>query len=191
MSSETIRIAPGFVDCMSMSAPINFAGYGVAGDQFRSLAASLPTGVCVITTTNSNGTPIGMTSGAVCSLSCEPPLLLTCISRGSRTLQAIRSRGSFVVNVLGADSAAISNRFAGPEAERFAGVAWTPDRSGLPVLSDGTIAHAVCELYRAIDAGDHIIVIGLIVDGQHRMDVSPLMYFRREYSGFPIAAPAE
>ena len=39
-----------FVDCMSMSAPVNLAGYGVAPDHFRSLAASLPTGVAVITT---------------------------------------------------------------------------------------------------------------------------------------------
>ena len=33
-----------FVDCMSMSAPVNLAGYGVAPDHFRSLAASLPPG---------------------------------------------------------------------------------------------------------------------------------------------------
>jgi flavin reductase (DIM6/NTAB) family NADH-FMN oxidoreductase RutF len=186
MSSGPISIAPAFVDCMSMSAAINFAGYGVAAEHFRSLAASLPTGVCVITTTGPDGTPAGMTSGAVCSLSCEPPLLLTCISRGSRTLQAIRARGSFVVNVLGADSSALSDRFARSESERFAGVAWNPDRSGLPVLAEGTIAHAACEVFRTVDAGDHTIVIGLIVDGQHRLDVSPLMYFRRNYSGFPI-----
>ena len=37
-----------FVDCMSMSAPVNLAGYGVGPDHFRSLAASLPTGSSVI-----------------------------------------------------------------------------------------------------------------------------------------------
>src|SRR5215469_2946234 len=67
-----------FVDCMSMSAPVNLAGYGVGADEFRSLAASLPTGVTVVTTTGPGGEPVGMTCGAVCSLSCEPPLLLTC-----------------------------------------------------------------------------------------------------------------
>jgi flavin reductase (DIM6/NTAB) family NADH-FMN oxidoreductase RutF len=37
-----------------------------------------------------------------------------------------------------------------------------------------------------VGAGDHAIVMGLILDGAHRLDVSPLMYFRRSYSGFPV-----
>jgi flavin reductase (DIM6/NTAB) family NADH-FMN oxidoreductase RutF len=179
-----------FVDCMSMSAAVNFAGYGVAADHFRSLAGSLPTGVCVITSRNAQGDPVGMTSGAVCSLSCEPPLLLTCISRGSKTLTAIRESGAFVVNMLAADSAALSDRFASPVSDRFADVAWTRERSGLPVLTDGTIAHAICHVYQLVSAGDHVIVIGLIVGGEHRADIEPLMYFRRSYSGFPIRGVA-
>ncbi len=189
--SASMDAKNAFVDCMSMSAAVNFAGYGVAADHFRSLAGSLPSGVCVITTCDAHGEPAGMTSGAVCSVSCEPPLLLTCLSRASRTLAAIRERGAFVVNVLGADSAQLSNRFAGAAADRFVGVGWTPESTcGLPVLTDGAVAHAVCQVYQVVSAGDHLIVMGLIVAGEHRLDVEPLMYFRRSYSGFPIPGVA-
>jgi flavin reductase (DIM6/NTAB) family NADH-FMN oxidoreductase RutF len=177
-----------FVDCMSMSAPVNLAGYGVGADHFRSLAASLPTGVSVITTLDADGDPTGMTCGTVCSLSCEPPLLLTCMSLGSRTLAAVERRGSFVVNVLAADGAGLASRFAGSVRDKFVGVSWSPGKSRLPVLTEATIAHAFCELYQVVKAGDHAIVIGLILDGEHRAGISPLMYFRRAFSGFPAGA---
>lgn len=175
-----------FVDCMSMSAPVNLAGYGVAPDHFRSLAASLPTGVAVITTAGADAGPLGMTCGTLCSLSCEPPLLLACVGLGSRTLTALRARKSFVVNVLAADAERLASRFAGQVRDKFAGVEWATGKHGLPVLLEGTVAHAECELYQVVDAGDHAIVMGLILDGAHRLDVSPLMYFRRAYSGFPV-----
>ena len=175
-----------FIDCMSMSAPVNLAGYGVAPDHFRSLAASLPTGVSVITTDGAEGEPLGMTCGTVCSLSCAPPLLLACVSLSSRTLTALRSRGSFVVNVLSADGSGLASRFAGSAGDKFAGVQWGRGKHGLPVLREGTVAHAECELYQVVSAGDHAIVIGLILDGEHKPAISPLMYFRRAYSGFPV-----
>jgi flavin reductase (DIM6/NTAB) family NADH-FMN oxidoreductase RutF len=175
-----------FVDCMSMSAPVNLAGYGVGADHFRSLAASLPTGVSVLTTLDAEGSPTGLTCGTVCSLSCAPPLLLTCMSLGSRTLAALVRRKSFVVNVLAADGAGLAARFASAVPDKFVGVSWSRGKTGLPVLAEATVAHAVCELYQVIDAGDHAIVIGLILDGEHRLGVSPLMYFRRAFSGFPI-----
>jgi flavin reductase (DIM6/NTAB) family NADH-FMN oxidoreductase RutF len=175
-----------FVDCMSMSAPVNLAGYGVAPDHFRSLAASLPTGVSVITTAGPDGEPLGMTCGTVCSLSCAPPLLLACVSLGSKTLTALHDRKAFVVNVLSADGSGLASRFAGSVGDKFAGVEWAGGKHGLPVLGEGTVAHAECELYQVVNAGDHAIVIGLILDGEHKVGISPLMYFRRAYSGFPV-----
>ena len=175
-----------FVDCMSMSAQVNLAGYGVAPDHFRSLAASLPTGVSVITTAGPDGEPLGMTCGTVCSLSCAPPLLLACVSLGSKTLTALHDRKAFVVNVLSADGSGLASRFASSVGDKFVGVEWARGKHGLPVLGEGTVAHAECELYQVVNAGDHAIVIGLILDGEHKLDISPLMYFRRAYSGFPV-----
>ena len=38
---------------------------------------------------------------------------------------------------------------------------------------------------QVVNAGDHAIVIGLILDGEHELGISPLMYFRRAYWDFP------
>lgn len=177
-----------FVDCMSMSAPVNLAGYGVAPDHFRSLAASLPTGVSVLTTTGADATPTGMTCGTVASLSCAPPLILACLSLGSSTLTAIAERGAFVVNVLSADAAPIATRFASSIPDKFIGVAWRPGKNNLPVLAEGAVAHAECELYQVVNVGDHAIIIGLILNGEHTQGISPLMYFRRAFSAFQADA---
>ncbi|MFI6577920.1 flavin reductase family protein [Nocardiopsis sp. NPDC050513] len=174
-----------FVDCMSMAPAVNLAGYGVGEALFKSVVGSLPTGVTVVTSLDGEGRPVGMTSGAVCGLSCSPPLLLTCIGRRSQTLRHLLGHGTFCVNVLGAGADRLSDRFAGRGPDRFAGVAWRPGPRGVPVLTEGVVAHAVCEVYEELGGGDHTIVVGLIVGGEHRPDAAPLLYHRRRYAGFP------
>lgn len=163
--------------------PVTFGG--VSEDRFRALAGSLPTGVCVVTTREPGGHPIGATAGAVCGLSRVPPLLLLCLDTGSRTLQALLRRGCFGVNILAADAAELSRRFAGPPAHRFDAVAWTTGAHDVPILTEGVVAHAICTVFRTVRAGDHLIVMGLIVAGDHRADTEPLLYHRRRYAGFP------
>ncbi|QCX82757.1 Flavin-dependent monooxygenase, reductase subunit HsaB (plasmid) [Streptomyces sp. YIM 121038] len=158
---------------------------GLPADQFLPLAAALPTGVSVVTSLNVLGAPMGMTSGAVCSLSCEPPLMLVCMGERSRTLTAVLGHGAFCVNVLAADATTLAERFAGRGADKFAGVSWRPGRAGAPVLTEHTVAHLACEVLRTVDGGDHTMVIGLVVEGDGRPDVLPLLYHRRRYAGFP------
>lgn len=174
------------VDRTSGSPTVMLAGYGVGPETFRHIAGALPTGVTVVTTMDANGRPIGMTSGAVCGLSCEPPLLLTCIAKSSRTLGAIIRRQAFCVNVLAAHATAVSERFAGSAPDKFDGIAWRRSARGLPRLDDDSVAVAECELYETVSAGDHVIVMGLIVAGERCEDLArPLMYFRRAYAGWP------
>jgi 3-hydroxy-9,10-secoandrosta-1,3,5(10)-triene-9,17-dione monooxygenase reductase component len=108
--------------------------------------------------------PAGATANAVASLSLEPPLMLVCLDRGSRTLQAVRESGLFAVNVLGASSEDHARRFASkaPHAEKWEGVAWS-ERAGAPVL-DEAIVWIVCELRDLLDGGDHVIVTGHVRD---------------------------
>ncbi|MBB5078951.1 flavin reductase family protein [Nonomuraea endophytica] len=157
----------------------------VPAQLFKTLAGSLPTGVTVVTSLAGTGRPAGLTSGAVCALSADPPLMLVCIGRGSRTLTAIESSGAFCVNVLDAGSASLSERFAGGGDGKFDGIAWRPGRHGVPVLTQGTVAHAICEVLETVSGGDHLIVIGLVVEGAREREAAPLLYHRRRYAGFP------
>lgn len=165
---------------------IALAGYGVSAELLKQIAGALPTGVTVVATTGADGEPLGMTSGAVCSVSAEPPLLLSCIKRESSTLSALQERGAFTVNILRAESAGVSDLFARPGADRFNGLEWTTTSRGLPVLHRDSVAHAECALYDLMEAGDHMIVVGLVLDGGVSAEASrPLLYFRRSYAGWP------
>lgn len=155
----------------------------VDGDMFRETMSSLPTAVSVVTALDSGGQPRGLTCSAVCSVSVDPPQVLVCVNQRNGSLSAIRHSGGFVVNVLGASSAGLSNRFASPVAEKFADVSWRPaPNSGLPMLEGVAHAFIDCELTADIAAGTHSILVGAVhACGTDFDAIHPLLYWRRAY----------
>lgn len=141
--------------------------------------ALVPTPVTVVSAPG-NAAPAGATANAVASLSLEPPLMLVCLDRGSRTLAAVRASGRFAVNVLGADSEHHARRFAStaPHAEKWEGVGWA-ERSGVPVL-DEALVWVVCELRDLLDGGDHVIVTGAVLELGER-EGAPLVFHSGAY----------
>ncbi|MGK5550300.1 flavin reductase family protein [Actinomadura kijaniata] len=154
---------------------------------FLSIMGALPTGVTVVTTLDGRGDPTGLTCSAMCSLSKEPPLLLVCIHRRSRVLGAILERDRFLVNVLRDERESTSSLFASTVADRFSSVVWRPSPSGgLPWMPEDTIAYVECQVAAAIEAGDHTLLIGAMIDGAASRDAcGPLMYWRRRYGRWP------
>jgi flavin reductase (DIM6/NTAB) family NADH-FMN oxidoreductase RutF len=153
---------------------------------FRRLMGSLISGVSILTARDPDGTPLGMTCSAVCSVSANPPLLLTCVGTPSSTLNAIRASGCFAVNFLDADSHDISGLFASRTPDRFSRVSWQPGAvTGMPVLA-GTVARIECAVHQDVSAGDHEIVIGRIVGGEIEADRAALGYWR---GGYLTSAP--
>ena len=63
-------------------------------DAFREAFGRFATGVCVVTSSGRDG-PSGLTANAVTSLSLEPPLMIVCFDRESRTLPAVEHSGRF------------------------------------------------------------------------------------------------
>jgi flavin reductase (NADH) len=164
---------------------------GVDEATFRSIMSAFPSGVTVVTTVDADGAPAGLTCSAVCSVSQAPPLLLVCVNGRSAVLRTIRHNGVFAVNFLRDNRERVSALFASP-GTRFSSVTWQPTRRlGLPWLPLDTIAYADCRVWRAVEAGDHTVLIGSIVDGQAREEVSgPLMYWRRKYGRWPTKEEA-
>jgi len=137
----------------------------VAPDEaaFRALMARFATGVAVITSCGDNG-PAGMTANAFASLSLNPLLVMIGFELQSRTLVAVRQSSTFAVNVLASDQEPISRIFAGkqPEPEKFADCAYA-ERAGVPVI-DGALAWLRCDLEAIHPGGDHVIVVGNVVE---------------------------
>ncbi|MFL5870818.1 MAG: flavin reductase family protein [Solirubrobacterales bacterium] len=147
--------------------------------QLREAMALVPTGVTVVSAVGAQG-PAGATANAVTSLSLEPPLMLACFDRGSRTLGFARDAGRFGISVLRADHAEQARMFASksPHTEKWRDVPWT-ERAGVPIL-DEALVWTACDLAEIHDGGDHVIAIGRVLDlGIDGGD--PLVFHRGEY----------
>jgi flavin reductase (DIM6/NTAB) family NADH-FMN oxidoreductase RutF len=150
---------------------------------FLTIMSAFPSGVAVVTTLDEQGAPKGLTTTAVSSVSAEPPMLLVCVGRESRTLPALLHTRRFVVNLMAHGREEVCSIFASRELDKFTRVQWEPSASGLPHLHADTVAWAECTLYQSVEAGDHVILIGVVEDGSASDHASvPAVYFRRAYS---------
>jgi flavin reductase (DIM6/NTAB) family NADH-FMN oxidoreductase RutF len=154
-------------------------GAGASPEEFRAALGAYPTGVTVVTAIGSNG-PSGATANAVSSLSLDPPMMLACLDRGSRTLTSVRAQGRFGVNALAAGQEELARRFSGkaPEPDKWDGVDWT-EQQGLPRLA-GTLMWVACELRDLIDGGDHLILTGNVIEASSQ-EGRPLIFHHGAY----------
>jgi flavin reductase (DIM6/NTAB) family NADH-FMN oxidoreductase RutF len=155
------------------------AAAAISPETFRSALGAYATGVTVVTAIGENG-PSGATANAVTSLSLDPPMMLACLDRGSRTLTSVRAQGRFGVNALAAGQGVLAERFSGkePEAAKWEGVPWT-ESEGLPRL-EGALMWVACELRDLIDGGDHLILTGNVLEADSR-EGQPLLFHRGGY----------
>jgi flavin reductase (DIM6/NTAB) family NADH-FMN oxidoreductase RutF len=158
---------------------------------FLEIMSSFPTGVTVVTTIDGSGTPKGLTVSAFCPVSLHPQLILVCLDNQSSTLVAIKDNATFTVNFLAAGREALARRFASKIDDKFEGVPWDmPLAEGGPVLKEDSGAYVACRVLRAIEAGDHWVVVGEVIGGSLREDHLPLLYGRRTFSTWAIPGDA-
>ena len=149
---------------------------------FRTTLGHFPTGVTVVTAAGAAG-PVGMAIGSFTSVSLDPPLVMFCPGKESGTWLSIKDSGSFCANILGEDQKDTCGVFAMPSDDRFAGIEWTTDATGAPVLP-GCVGHIDCDIHAILDGGDHDIVIGLVKSLAITGDQGPLLFFQGGYGRF-------
>lgn len=156
-------------------------------EAFRTVMSRFATGVTVVTTLI-DGEPHGMTASAVSSLSLDPLLVLVCIERDTSMCQLTVAAGFFALSILASDQQELSDRFADPDRppgeEQFAGVPFTPATTGAPIL-DATLAWVDCRVWRTYEGGDHLIVVGEVVDQGLGQPDDALVYYRSAYTTAP------
>lgn len=161
-------------------------GVAVSTSEFFQIMSAFPTGVAIVTTLEQDGTPRGLTTNAVTSVSADPPILLVCVDRSSRTLPALQHSRRFVVNFMRDDCAEICNLFASKADDKFSHVSWKPGLGGVPVLHEGAVAHAECTTLAEIEVGDHVVVTGLVEAGAPPApDQVPIVWFRKSFASAP------
>lgn len=147
---------------------------------YRRAIGHFASGVTVVTSRGDGGRPSGLTASAVCSLSLDPLLMVVCIDRGSRTLEAIRQSRRLAVNVLASGQEGLAAIFASkaPEAEKFGDVAHA-SVDGIPVL-DGVVAWLTGRVRELAAGGDHVIGVA-DVERVGAPGGEPLVYYRGAY----------
>lgn len=152
----------------------------------RNAFGTFATGVTVMTTRQADGTPRGFTANSFTSVSLDPPLLLICIAKSAHSCDAFAQADHFAVNILADDQKDISGLFASQSAEKFDLAQWGVDAQDVPLI-DGCLSSFSCARHEVVDAGDHLILIGRVLEFQ-TSEKAPLGYFKGAYFDIGLEA---
>ncbi|GAA4384614.1 3-hydroxy-9,10-secoandrosta-1,3,5(10)-triene-9,17-dione monooxygenase reductase subunit [Tsukamurella soli] len=156
---------------------------------FRNVMGQFCTGVTIVATVDAEGRPRGFACQSFAALSLEPPLVLFCPSKTSRTWGFVEQSKMFAVSVLEQSQESVSAAFGRTVDDKFDGLDWTPSPLGNPTI-DGALVWIDCSLESVIDGGDHWIAVGR-VEGLGEVDPAtvegsqaagkPLLFYRGGY----------
>jgi flavin reductase (DIM6/NTAB) family NADH-FMN oxidoreductase RutF len=145
---------------------------------FRRVMGAFATGVTIVSAARSDGRMSGITVNSLTSVSLRPRLLLWCLGDESERYDVFAQADVWGVTVLGADEMGLALRFARADTETI----W-PNESelfaGAPILRAG-VAHIACRTHLKQRAGDHMIIIGEVLDLRAK-DGDALTFFRGRY----------
>ncbi len=151
---------------------------------FKNAMANYPTGVTVVTTIDENNVPTGLTVNSFASVSVDPLLVLWSIDRHVSTFKAFSKADKFAINILRKDQVDLAYIFSsGEEESRFKNCPWQLSKNNLPII-DNVIASLQCTLYKQVHAGDHLTLIGEVIDIQANNE-EPLLYHNRKLAPLP------
>ncbi len=153
-------------------------GPTVTPDEFRHAFRQMASTVAILTLVDRQGRPRGMTATSMCALSVDPPSLLVCVDRSTRTHRELDATDRFGVDVLADDQHHVAVHCARHGANKILPTAWLaePLTSGRPPAIRGVVARIDCSIEAIHPASTHDIVIGRI----DRIEVfdgrTPLLY---------------
>ena len=161
-----------------------------APDPVAEALESMPYGLYIIGSRSEADELNGMMAYWLMQVSFKPRLVACSLENDATTLRNVRETGVFSVNVLPLEERELAQNFAQPrdaskikgrtaeEAhkvyDKLAGVAYTRgEQTDCPIL-DGALAWLECRAEQFVDAGDHTLVIGRVLDGAVLRDAEPL-----------------
>ncbi len=152
-------------------------------DSFRAALGAFVTGVTVITTDSPEG-PVAIVANSFASVSLDPPLVLWSPAKASKRFAHFAGSRRFAVHVLAADQRDICAAIIGSKTA-ISKVPMHLSHCGMPII-EGALATFECNLSATHDAGDHVIVVGLVTKAQHTGG-DPLVFHGGTYGRFAVA----
>jgi flavin reductase (DIM6/NTAB) family NADH-FMN oxidoreductase RutF len=138
------------------------------------------TGVCIATSRDASGNPVGMTINSFNSVSLDPPLILWTVGRQASEYEAFCAASGYVIHLLRESESELSTHFAIPSDDKFTGQDF--DLSGaLPRMNNPWLM-LECRAEHSFAAADHNILVGRVVTIENNAtDGSALLYYASQY----------
>ena len=144
----------------------------------RGTFGKYPTGVAVAIARTDEGQLVGMTINSFTSASMVPPLVTWCIDRKAASYCAFANCQGFSLTILSAQQADLAQRFATRGINKFEDIKLDNSHS-IPALAGGS-AVMRCRHYRSMLMGDHLILVGLVMD-HDLSDKQPLVFAEGQF----------
>lgn len=148
----------------------------------RSLYLLHPYNTALITSKGKDEKINIMSAARITLVSVEPPLLAMSIRPERYSFNLIIERGEFVVNIPQyeqAQTVLFCGRQSGRNHDKFQKVPLTPRKAKkvrVPIIME-CIAHLECKVMKTIELGDHVLIVGQIIEAYALSD-----YFNEVYN---------
>jgi flavin reductase (DIM6/NTAB) family NADH-FMN oxidoreductase RutF/DNA-binding MarR family transcriptional regulator len=149
--------------------------------ELRKSYGQFPTGVTVITCKDELGNSVGVTASSFNTVSLDPPLVLWSVDKGALSAAVFQTVEHFAVNILAEQQVSLSNKFAGRGTDKFQDVAYQLGLGDSPLI-DGAIAQFECKTWNVYEGGDHLIIVGEIIQQSADFSGSPLVFSQGKYA---------
>lgn len=149
-------------------------------DSFRGALGTFVTGVTVVTTDSPEG-PVAIVANSFASVSLDPPLVLWSPAKASKRFAHFAGSRRFAVHVLAADQRDVCAAVVASKTA-IADIDHELSHCGMPMIK-GALATFECTLEATHDAGDHVIVVGLVTKAHHSGG-DPLVFHGGKYGAF-------
>lgn len=127
----------------------------------------------------------GMTAAWVSRVSMSPPLIMVSMASSRYTLELVKEHGEFAVNIVGGKLEKAAHGVFGSRTGRGrdkiaeSGVrARKGEKTSVPILEDAAVS-LECRLVKTVEAGDHVLVVGEVVNAFKFSDEQPLVFAPR------------
>jgi len=149
------------------------------GRQFRTALSSFPTGVTVVTAVDPEGHGVGVTVNSFVSISLTPPLVMWSLASKAKCRASFESATGFTVNVLAHDQQTVAHQFSRAVEDRFSEIEHRRLAEGGIALG-GVSSWFDCRTDRVIEAGDHLLFIGHVIEFE-LSESDPLVFWRSRF----------
>ncbi len=137
-------------------------------------------GVAIITTVDTDGSPVGFTATSVTSLGATPPLVSFNVARGSSSWHALSNASHVAIHTLGKENLTLAKRMAEDHTKRFSFDDWKTGENGLPIFDSATSV-LIVRILQIVNVENNAVMIGSVESGLLGVEQLALLYHQRAY----------